>query len=125
MTDLADKSCAACRAGAPPATPAEIAAYLPQLPGWRIPEADGIKRLEKSFSCKNFAAALALTNRIAVIAEQENHHPAIVTEWGRVTVSWWTHAIAGLHVNDFIMAAKTDRACAVAVAKAPSSSGTA
>ena len=123
MTDLADKSCAACRAGAPPATPAEIAAYLPQLPGWRITEADGIKRLEKSFSCKNFAAALALTNRIAVIAEQENHHPAIVTEWGRVTVSWWTHAIAGLHVNDFIMAAKTDRACAVA--KASSSSGTA
>jgi 4a-hydroxytetrahydrobiopterin dehydratase len=125
MTDLADKSCAACRAGVPPATPAEIAAYLPQLPGWRITEADGIKRLEKSFSCKNFAAALALTNRIAVIAEQENHHPAIVTEWGRVTVSWWTHAIDGLHVNDFIMAARTDRACAVPVAKAPSSSGTA
>ena len=87
--------------------------------------APGIKRLEKSFSCKNFAAALALTNRIAVIAEQENHHPAIVTEWGRVTVSWWTHAIDGLHVNDFIMAARTDRACAVPVAKAPSSSGTA
>ena len=125
MTDLADKSCAACRAGVPPATPAEIAAYLPQLPGWRITEAEGIKRLEKSFSCKNFAAALALTNRIAVIAELENHHPAIVTEWGRVTVSWWTHAIAGLHVNDFIMAAKTDRACAVPVAQAPSSSGTA
>jgi 4a-hydroxytetrahydrobiopterin dehydratase len=125
MNDLADKSCAACRAGVPPATPAEIAAYLPQLPGWRITEADGIKRLEKSFSCKNFAAALALTNRIAVIAELENHHPAIVTEWGRVTVSWWTHAIAGLHVNDFIMAAKTDRACAAPVAKAPSSSGTA
>ena len=125
MTDLADKSCAACRAGVPPATPAEIAAYLPQLPGWRITEADGIKRLEKSFSCKNFAAALVLTNRIAVIAEQENHHPAIVTEWGRVTVSWWTHAIDGLHVNDFIMAARTDRACAVPVAKAPSSSGTA
>jgi pterin-4a-carbinolamine dehydratase len=72
-----------------------------------------------------FTAALALTNRIAVIAELENHHPAIVTEWGRVTVSWWTHAIAGLHVNDFIMAARTDRACAVPVAKAPSSSGTA
>ena len=125
MNDLADKSCAACRAGVPPATPAEIAAYLPQLPGWRITEADGIKRLEKSFSCKNFAAALALTNRIAVIAELENHHPAIVTEWGRVTVSWWTHAIAGLHVNDFIMAAKTDRVCATLAAKPPSSSGTA
>ena len=125
MTDLADKSCAACRAGVPPATPAEIAAYLPQLPGWRITEADGIKRLEKSFSCKNFAAALALTNRIAVIAEQENHHPAIVTEWGRVTVSWWTHAIDGLHVNDFIMAAKTDRACTAPAAAPLSPPGTA
>ena len=123
MTDLADKNCAACRAGAPPATPAEIAAYLPQLPGWCITEADGIKRLEKSFSCNDFAGALALTNRIGAIAEQENHHPAIVTEWGRVTVSWWTHAIAGLHVNDFIMAAKTDRACAALVAEPLTSSG--
>ena len=113
MTDLADKSCAACRAGAPQATPEEIARYLPQLPGWRITEVAGSKRLEKSFSCKNFARALAMTNRIGAIAEQEGHHPAIVTEWGRVTVAWWTHAIAGLHVNDFIMAAKTER-CVVA-----------
>lgn len=110
MTALVDKNCSACRAGAPPATQAEIAAYLHQLPGWRITEVAGIKQLEKSFTCKDFAGALALTNRIGAIAEQENHHPAIVTEWGKVTVSWWTHAIAGLHVNDFIMAAKTDRA---------------
>ena len=122
MTDLVDKSCAACRADAPLATPAEIADYLPQLPGWRITEAAGIKRLEKSFTCKDFAGALTLTNRIGAIAEQENHHPAIVTEWGRVTVSWWTHAIAGLHVNDFIMAAKTDRACAALVVEPPSKS---
>jgi 4a-hydroxytetrahydrobiopterin dehydratase len=103
------------------ATPAEIAEYLPQLPDWRITEVSGSKRLEKSFTCKDFAEALALTNRIGAIAEQEHHHPAIVTEWGRVTVSWWTHAIAGLHVNDFIMAAKTDRACAALVAESSSS----
>jgi len=109
MTDLVNRSCAACRTGAPLATPEEIAGYLPQLPGWRITEAAGIRRLEKIFPCKDFARALALTNRIGAIAEQEGHHPAIITEWGRVTVSWWTHAIAGLHVNDFIMAAKTER----------------
>ena len=109
MTDLADRSCAACRAGAPQATPEEIARYLPLLPGWRITEVAAIKRLEKTFPCKDFARALALTNRIGAIAEQQDHHPAIVTEWGRVTVSWWTHTIAGLHINDFIMAAKTER----------------
>lgn len=109
MTDLVDRTCAACRAGAPQATPEQIAGYLPQLPGWRIKKVAGIKRLEKTFPCKDFARALALTNRIGAIAEQQDHHPAIVTEWGRVTVSWWTHTIAGLHVNDFIMAAKTEQ----------------
>lgn len=109
MTDLVDRTCAACRHGAPQATPEQIADYLPQLPGWRITQVAGIKRLEKTFPCKDFARALALTNRIGAIAEQQDHHPAIVTEWGRVTVSWWTHTIAGLHINDFIMAAKTER----------------
>jgi 4a-hydroxytetrahydrobiopterin dehydratase len=109
MTELVDRTCAACRAGAPQATAEQIAGYLPQLPGWHITQVDGIKRLEKTFPCKDFARALALTNRIGAIAEQQDHHPAIVTEWGRVTVSWWTHTIAGLHINDFIMAAKTER----------------
>lgn len=69
---------------------------------------DGIKRLEKSFKFKDFAEALAFTNKVGKIAEKEGHHPDILTEWGRVTVSWWTHKIKGLHRNDFIMAAKTD-----------------
>jgi 4a-hydroxytetrahydrobiopterin dehydratase len=109
MTSLADKSCTACRAGAPLATREEIARYLPQLLGWQIIEIAGIERLEKTFPCNNFAQALHFTNQVGAIAEQANHHPAILTEWGRVTVSWWTHKIAGLHVNDFIMAAKTDQ----------------
>jgi len=109
MTTLADKSCEACRKGAAPATPEDIAHYLPQLSGWRITEAGGIKRLEKVFVFKNFAEALRFTDLVGAMAEQENHHPALLTEWGRVTVTWWTHKIAGLHVNDFIMAAKTDK----------------
>ncbi|MBI3740755.1 MAG: 4a-hydroxytetrahydrobiopterin dehydratase, partial [Chloroflexi bacterium] len=68
-----------------------------------------IKRLERVFKFKNFADALAFTNKIGAMAEEEGHHPVIITDWGRVTVTWWTHKIKGLHQNDFIAAAKTDR----------------
>ena len=87
----------------------EIAGLNLQVPEWRIVEIDGIKRLERVFKFKNFAEALKFTNQIGELAEGEGHHPAILTEWGRVTVTWWTHKIKGLHRNDFIMAAKTDK----------------
>jgi 4a-hydroxytetrahydrobiopterin dehydratase len=64
--------------------------------------------LEKVYAFPDFAKALAFTNRVGELAESENHHPAILTEWGRVTITWWTHKIKGLHRNDFIMAARTD-----------------
>ncbi|NOR79778.1 MAG: 4a-hydroxytetrahydrobiopterin dehydratase, partial [Methyloprofundus sp.] len=57
----------------------------------------------------NFVDAMAFTQKVSVLAEDENHHPTILTEWGKVTVCWWSHKIKGLHVNDFIMAAKTDQ----------------
>ncbi len=109
MSSLADRSCTTCQAGVPLATRQEITRYLSQLPGWQIIDVAGIERLEKTFPFKSFAQALHFTNRVGALAEQANHHPAILTEWGRVTVSWWTHSIAGLHVNDFIMAARTDQ----------------
>jgi 4a-hydroxytetrahydrobiopterin dehydratase len=108
MIDLASKKCEACRAGAPVATQAETEEYLRQLPGWKMVEIDGIKRLTKAYDFNNFMEAMSFSNKVAAIAEEENHHPAIVTEWGKVTVSWWSHIIKGLHLNDFIMAAKTD-----------------
>jgi 4a-hydroxytetrahydrobiopterin dehydratase len=74
---------------------------------------DGIPRLERQYRFRSFVDALAFTNRVGEIAEAEGHHPAILTEWGRVTVSWWTHKIRGLHRNDFVMAAKTDRLAAL------------
>lgn len=79
-----------------------------EIPDWSVVERDGIARLERAFSFPNFVAALAFTNEVGALAEDAGHHPAITTEWGRVTVQWWTHTIAGLHRNDFIMAAKTD-----------------
>lgn len=108
MTVLSESKCVACRGDEPPLPDGEIAALKPQVPEWTVIERDGIKRLERVFKLKNFAEALALTNKIGEIAEAEDHHPLIVTEWGRVTVVWWTHKIKGLHRNDFIMAAKTD-----------------
>ena len=110
MTELVGRTCEACRVGAPPATEAEIAEYGAQIPEWRIVERDGIPRLERVFPFGDFAAALTFTNRVGELAEQQGHHPALLTEWGRVTVTWWTHKIRNLHVNDFVMAAKTDRA---------------
>jgi 4a-hydroxytetrahydrobiopterin dehydratase len=108
MTDLKSKTCEACRADAPLATPAQIKEYLAQLPEWKVIEIDGIKQLQRVFKFQDFKEALAFSNRVGDIAEAEGHHPAILTEWGRTTVNWWTHKIKGLHVNDFVMAAKTD-----------------
>jgi len=85
-----------------------MAELHPQVPDWQIVERDQIKRLERAFKFKNFVEALQFTNRVGELAEEEGHHPALLTEWGRVTVTWWTHKIKGLHQNDFIMAAKTD-----------------
>ncbi len=108
MDKLYSMKCVACRGGEPTLTDSEIAEFLPQVPEWQISEVDGVKRLQRMFKLKNFIEAVAFTNKVGMIAEKEDHHPLIITEWGRVTVQWWTHKIRGLHKNDFIMAAKTD-----------------
>ncbi|HEX6749162.1 MAG TPA: 4a-hydroxytetrahydrobiopterin dehydratase [Longimicrobium sp.] len=110
MTELSTGKCEPCRKGAPTVTDAEAAELIAQLPDWGIVDREGIKRLERVIAFPDFASALAFTNRVGEIAEEEGHHPALLTEWGRVTVTWWTHKIRGLHRNDFIMAAKTDEA---------------
>jgi 4a-hydroxytetrahydrobiopterin dehydratase len=108
MSTLASEKCVACRGGEPALTDTEVYMMHPQVPEWQIKEVDAVKRLERVFKFKNFIEALAFTNKIGVIAEEEDHHPLIITEWGKVTVQWWTHVVKGLHKNDFIMAAKSD-----------------
>jgi 4a-hydroxytetrahydrobiopterin dehydratase len=108
MTTLSSERCVACRRDSPRVTAAEIAELGAQVPDWQLVERDGIPRLERVFSFPSFAAALAFTNRVGALAEEQGHHPALLTEWGRVTVTWWTHKIRALHRNDFIMAARTD-----------------
>lgn len=107
MTELCQEKCEACRVGAPMVTDSELAELSRQIPEWKVLEGD-VRKLQRVFRFKNFKEALKFTVSVGELAEAEQHHPAILTEWGRVTVTWWTHAIRGLHRNDFIMAAKTD-----------------
>lgn len=108
MTTLKDQSCEACRADAPKVTDEELAVLMREIPEWVPVVHEGILQLERVFSFRNFADAMAFGNRVAVIAEAVGHHPAILVEWGKVTVTWWSHKIRGLHRNDFILAARTD-----------------
>ncbi len=108
-TRLSQLKCTACRGDEPPATDEEIRELHLQVPDWQLIERDNVKRLQRVFRLKDFAQALEFTNRVGRLAQEEGHHPTILTEWGRVTVTWWTHKIRGLHQNDFIMAARTDR----------------
>jgi len=108
ISALRELKCVPCRGGEPTVTDLEIKELHPQVSEWEIVERNNIKRMERVFKFKNFKEELEFTNKIGKIAEEEGHHPVIVTEWGRVKVSWWTHKIKGLHQNDFIMAAKTN-----------------
>ncbi|MBI4337954.1 MAG: 4a-hydroxytetrahydrobiopterin dehydratase [Chloroflexi bacterium] len=109
MTTLVQDKCVACRADSPRVTEQEMAELQPQVPEWKLIEEAGVKKLERTFRFKDFTQALAMTDGVGELAEGEGHHPRLVTEWGKVTVTWWTHKIRGLHRNDFIMAAKTDQ----------------
>jgi len=108
MEDLKQSKCVPCRGEEPPLSGEQIDELHPGVPDWQVIEVDGMKRLQRVFKFKNFAEALAFTDKVGALAEAEDHHPALLTEWGKVTVTWWTHKIRGLHKNDFIMAAKTD-----------------
>lgn len=109
MSLFSEKTCTACRTGAPLLTDTELSEGLQQLPEWQVVVVDEIQQLTRSYTFPNFVTALSFTNALGAVAEEFNHHPAILTEWGKVTVSWWTHKIKGLHENDLIMAAKTEQ----------------
>ena len=108
MSDLVKQKCVACRADAPRVTDDELPDLLKQIPDWQPLTDDSVLKLNKVFNFENYLDAISFTNKIAQLAEEEDHHPAILLEWGRVEVTWWTHKIGGLHKNDFIAAAKTD-----------------
>lgn len=108
MTTLLNKTCEACNLVTEKASEILVSAWLQEITDWQLISVAKVKQLERIFIFKDFQQALIFTNKIGMLAEQENHHPMLITEWGQVTVRWWTHSIQGLHQNDFICAAKTD-----------------
>ncbi len=108
MSELAKQTCEACRADAPKVSDEELAQLIKEIPDWQPLVVDEVLQLRREYPFKNFVDAIAFTNRVGEYAEEQGHHPALLTEWGKVTVSWWSHKIKGLHKNDFICAARTD-----------------
>ncbi len=108
MVDLVEATCEACRPDAKPVSGEDREAFHAQVPDWDIVDVEGVPQLTRVFPFADFEEALAFTDEVGALAEEEGHHPAILTEYGKVTVRWWTHAIGALHRNDFIMAAKVD-----------------
>ena len=109
MNTLSQQKCVPCQGGVPPVSTEEINQYKPQIPDWSILKQDETRYLKRSYPLANFKKALDFAQRIGEIAEQEQHHPTLIVEWGKVTVHWWTHTLKDLHQNDLIMAAKTDQ----------------
>jgi 4a-hydroxytetrahydrobiopterin dehydratase len=107
MTDLTHKKCIPCSTSTPPLKGPELLKLLSSLTDWKL---NSDHHLEKEYIFKNFKEALAFTNVIGSIAEQEGHHPDLFLTWGKVKVVLWTHKIHGLSENDFILAAKIDAA---------------
>lgn len=104
--DLASKQCIPCKGGVPPLAGAELDELLAQLAdGWRVVDEH---HLEKEFRFGNFVDALAFTNRIGELAEEQSHHPDLHLAWGKVRVEIWTHKIDGLTESDFVWAAKAE-----------------
>lgn len=113
MSDnLAAQHCEPCALGGRPLPEDDINRLITTIPRWKKISADGVDQLRREFHFKDFREAFAFSYKIAALAERENHHPAMLIEWGKVTVTWWTHKINGLHNNDFVMAAKTDKVAA-------------
>lgn len=108
MEELHKRRCEACKMGAPVVTEDQANELLVNIPSWKRLFHDGVDKLMREFYFVEFKDAFEFTYKIASLAEREQHHPTIITEWGKVTIYWWTHKINGLHENDFIMAAKTD-----------------
>ncbi len=108
MSTLSQESCEACRADAPRISDDDLKILMPKIPDWTPVVVDGILQIQREYPFKNFKGAMAFSNQVGELAEEAGHHPAILTEWGKVTITWWSHSVKGLHKNDLIMAARCD-----------------
>lgn len=104
MSELTKKKCEPCEGGVPPMPDDKAEEMLKQTPDW---EKEG-KKIQREFKFKDFVEAMKFVNKVADLAESEDHHPDIHIYWNKVQLVLWTHAIDGLSENDFIVAAKVN-----------------
>ena len=111
MSDLTQKNCVPCEAnsGVMPYAKDETEGLLDQVPGWQLDESSDYLQITKQFKFEDFKQAMNFVNQVADLAEQEGHHPNIHIKYSQVWLELYTHAIGGLHENDFIMAAKINK----------------
>ena len=102
-SELADQELQPCPLGTVSMHGDEIAPLMARLPGWALAEGG---RLERSFRFPDFVTAVWFVNRINTVDEDAGHQPDLMVLWGDVQVTVWTHSIGGLHINDFIVAAR-------------------
>lgn len=103
---LNEQRCTPCEIGTRPMTPERARTLLRAIPQWSLKD----YAIERSFVFKDFKAAIAFVNRVADLAEEQQHHPDIYISYNKVRLELYTHKIGGLSQNDFILAAKIDRA---------------
>jgi 4a-hydroxytetrahydrobiopterin dehydratase len=121
MSDLAKMECIPCKGGVPPLKGSDLTRLLERLGnGWRIVEQH---HLEKGYAFSNFRQALAFTNRVGELAEEQGHHPDVHLAWGKVVLTVWTHKIDGLTESDFVFAAKADQRLYPGQARAKNADG--
>jgi len=108
MTTFANQNLQTCNKNSTALSDNDIGKLLNELDSWALDASGECSQLYKAYSFKDFVSAQAFANKVADLAEQENHHPRICIEWGKTTISWWTHSVSGLFINDFIMAARCD-----------------
>ena len=107
MNPLSKSNCEACSADAKKLSASEIKNLLVEIEDWSLITDDDIQKLTRTFATTNYAKSIAFTNAVAALAQESDHHPLLIVEYGHVTVVWWSHKIKGLHLNDFIMASRT------------------
>ena len=106
-SSLTKLKCEPCSGNTPKLSSEDIRKKLPELNEWQLN--DNKEMIFKKFNFKNFKKALHFTNLVAELAEEEGHHPDFSLGWGYCLIMIHTHAIKGLSINDFILAAKIDK----------------
>ena len=107
--DLTIKKCVPCEGNIKPFSEKEAKKYLRDVKGWKL-EKNKVLKISKEIKFRNFVLAMKYINKVAKLAEREQHHPDIlIYSWNRVKVMTYTHAIGGLSENDFILAAKINK----------------